>query len=162
MQRVAGLPARHARNGPVGNPSGGRALPGNGARDCGAPAKSIANGPRGAAEPGCGVICNSCPIRVAIDIMRGIGYNISEMTTPLHNGIAGARLRARCEAVSPRAVRGVSLRRTRVGALYAASAAIPAGGLLREVRDRSPRVFCLTQSAQSTQSCLRRHSASIL
>ena len=51
MQRVAGLPARHARNGPVGNPSGGRALPGNGAHDCGAPAKSIANGPRGAAEP---------------------------------------------------------------------------------------------------------------
>ena len=74
--------------------------------------------------------------------MRGIGYNISEeMTTPIHNGIAGARLRARCGGVSPRAFGGGGLRRTRVGALYAASAAIPAGGLLREVRDRSPRVF---------------------
>ena len=54
MQRVAGLPARYARNGPDGNPSGGRALPGNGASGGGAPSRPIANGPHGAAEPGYG------------------------------------------------------------------------------------------------------------
>ena len=77
MQRVAGLPARHARNGPVGYPSGGRALPGNGAHDCGAPAKPIANGPRGAAEPGCGVICNSCDDYAPIAERVSNLYNVS-------------------------------------------------------------------------------------
>ena len=50
------------------------------------------------------------------------------MTAPLTNGIAGARSRARCEAVSPRAVRGGSSR-TRVGAVLGRSQAILEGGV---------------------------------
>ena len=63
MQRVAGLPARHARNGPDGNPSGGRALPGNGASGGGAPSKADCKWPArrgGAGLRGSFVIREKC------------------------------------------------------------------------------------------------------